>query len=511
MIKNTILDHLDQTARRYPERIALSGGALSLTFSDFRGRAREIAGILLSKGYKRDCVAVLMDKHPDTVCAFFGALYAGCFYVCIDPSLPDARIRAIAERSRVRAVICNKESRGRAEILYGRAEIFCLDEIYGRQVDEGLLHSAKAGIIDTDPAYIVFTSGSTGEPKGVCASHRALLDYADSLCSTLSFDAETVFGNQAPLYYDAPLKELLPVVCLGASLVFIPQDLFKFPAALCEFIGEKGINTLCWAASAFAVVSSLGALERADMSRLRLICFGSEVFPRRDYDRWRAACLSARFINLYGPTEATGMSCYFVCDRPLGADEPIPIGRPFPNTEILLINDCGERCRQDEVGEIYIRGSCLALGYFGDPEATGAVFVQNPLNPSYPETVYRTGDLARYNERGELVYLGRRDRQIKIMGRRIEPSEIERAALECRGVEMCVLCYDSARGVTALFFTGQAEEREVYDSLCQKLPKFMIPRRCIRLDAMPQKANGKLDRTRLEAILCEGRDIYQKA
>ena len=159
--------------------------------------------------------------------------------------------------------------------------MICLDEIFGEHPSEILLNSARARIIDTDPAYIVFTSGSTGEPKGVCTSHRALLDYAPSLCATLGFDADTVFGNQAPLYYDAPLKELLPVLCLGASLVFIPQDLFKFPSALCEFIREKGINTLCWAASALAVVSSLGALERADMSHLRLVCFGRHFLQCR--------------------------------------------------------------------------------------------------------------------------------------------------------------------------------------------------------------------------------------
>ncbi len=510
MIKNTILDRLDETARRDPDKIALSDGDLSLTFADMRRRARAIASRLLTNGYTRQCVAVLMDKHPDTVCAFFGALYAGCFYVCIDPTLPDTRIRAIAERSRASAVICNEKSRARAELLYGRAEIFCVEEMAERSASDVLLDAARKGIIDTDPAYIVFTSGSTGEPKGVCASHRALLDYADALCATLGFDEDTVFGNQAPLYYDAPLKELLPTVCLGASMIFIPQELFKFPALLCGFIREHGINTLCWAASAFSVVSSLGALDRADMSHLRIVCFGSEVFPRRDYENWRAACPNARFINLYGPTEATGMSCYYICDRPLGDGEPIPIGNPFPNTEIMLISDSGEICGRGEIGEIYIRGSCLAHGYFGDSRATEAAFVQNPLNSLYPEKVYRTGDLARYNSRGELVYLGRRDRQIKIMGRRIEPYEIEKAACECRGVMMSVLCYDSARSQTHLFYTGRAEESEVYCALASRLPRFMMPRRCIRIDAMPQKANGKLDRSYLESLINDGRQYNAK-
>ena len=500
-MKNSILDHLDDTAIRFHDKIALSGDKYALTFLELWQRARKIASRILSKDDRRRCIAVLMDKHPDTVCAIFGALYSGCFYLCIDPSLPDARIRAIADKARVGAVIFKEKDRHRAEILYGRAEMICFEDAIRTSLSEDKLKRARDRTIDTDPAYIVFTSGSTGEPKGVCASHRALLDYAEALCSTLPFDENTVFGNQAPLYYDAPLKELLPVVCLGASLVFIPKELFMFPTALCKYTRERGINTLCWAASAFSVISSLGAIETSDMSHIRLVCFGSEVFPIKEYKKWRAACHDATFINLYGPTEATGMSCYYVVDRDFDTSAPIPIGKPFPNTEILLVDERGSECRGDEIGEIYIRGSCVALGYFADPRATAAAFVQNPLNSLYPETVYRTGDLAKYNEKGELIYLGRRDRQLKIMGRRIEPSEIESAACACRGVGMSTLCFDSERGTMHLFYTGDIEEREIMHKLSLKLPRYMMPKRCVRLERMPQKENGKLDRSYFEALM----------
>jgi acyl-CoA synthetase (AMP-forming)/AMP-acid ligase II len=157
----------------------------------------------------------------------------------------------------------------------------------------------------------------------------------------LPFSHSTVFGNQAPLHYDAPMKEILPCILRGASMIFIPRELFLFPVKLLEYICEHRINTLCWAASAFAVVSSLGALDEVDMSHLRLICHGSESFPRGEYDKWRAACPCAAFVNLYGPTEATGMSAYWIADRELEAGESIPIGRAFPNTEIFLIDEKG--------------------------------------------------------------------------------------------------------------------------------------------------------------------------
>ncbi len=511
MNKTNILDHLEETSRIYPDKTALSGGGVSLTFSELYSRAGAVGSFLIARGFRRQAVLVLMDKHPDTVCAFLGVLNSGCFYVCVDPDFPDVRIRDIAEKCQAAAVICNMGSLERARLLYGRADIFLFEEMAEHIIDEESLLLVRNSVIDTEPAYIVFTSGSTGEAKGVCASHRSLVDYADALCSTLGFDRDTVFGNQAPLYYDAPLKELLPVLCLGASLVFIPRELFMFPIRLCEFIKDNGINTLCWAASAFSLVSSLGALDLVDMSHLRLVCFGSEVFPLGDYKKWRSACPCAVFINLYGPTEATGMSAYWIADREICDGEPIPIGRAFPNTEIFLLDKDGRRALE---GEIYIRGSSLSLGYFGDRESTGEYFVQNPLQSAYPEIVYRTGDIARYNERGELIYLGRADSQIKVMGRRIEPYEVERAACECEGVLFSALMLDSDRSKTVLFYVGDVEERVLLSFLSLRLPRYMLPARCIRLDGMPKKENGKLDRAMLTRLLEENedrREYYAKA
>lgn len=501
MNKRNILEYLEATALRYPDKVAISDGARSLTFSELQKRAMAIGSGLCAKGFYRQAIAILMDKHPDTVCAFLGALYAGCFYVCIDPEFPDERIRALAEKCRAAAVICNADSRERSRVLYGRAEILPFEDMAECVIDRAALLHIRETATDTDVAYVVFTSGSSGEPKGVCSTHRAIIDYGEALCATLGFDGESVFGNQAPLYYDAPLKELLPMLMLGASVVLIPKGLFMFPTRLCEFIREQEINTLCWAASALARVSALGTLDLCDMSGVRLVCHGSEVFARGEYEKWRRACPRARFINLYGPTEATGMSAYWVADRELASDEPIPIGRAFPNTEILLIDEDGKLCADGEVGEIYIRGTCLSLGYFGDVEQTRAAFVQNPLHDDYPETLYRTGDMARRNEYGELVFLGRRDSQIKRSGRRIEPCEVEAVAERSVGVSQSALIYDRESERIVLFYVGDADERQVRSELSLRLPRYMLPNRLCRLESMPQKENGKLDRTALLALL----------
>ncbi len=503
MQKRNILEYLEAAVRRFPDKCAISSPELSLSFSDIEKKARAIGSHLIKSGYQRMAVAVLMDKHPDTVCAFFGALYAGCFYVCIDSDMPDSRMLEIVDSSRASVVIFQEKNRKRAARLSGRAEIICFDDIKNGEIDMQALDKVRDRAIDTDPAYIVFTSGSSGMPHGVCASHRSVIDYAEALCSVLPFNKDTVFGNQAPLYYDAPLKELLPMLALGASVVLIPRELFMFPLKLCEFIKEQGINTLCWAASALTLVSSLGALEQSDMSQLTAVCFGSEVFPSNELKKWRSACPNATFINLYGPTEATGMSCYHILDGEHMPCEPIPIGRPFPNTEILLITDDEKRAEGGDIGEIYIRGGGVTLGYFGDRESTEASYVQNPLNKNYPETVYKTGDMARYNEHGELIYLGRRDRQIKIRGRRIEPYEIEAAACSCRGISAAAVIFDRERASLILFYVGESDERMLGRLLSLILPRYMLPSVYIRLERMPQLENGKLDRSRLCEMLDE--------
>ena len=240
MHKTNILEYLEESALIRGGKTALIGGECSLSFADLKSRAEAIGCALLQKGFYRKAVAVLMDKHPDTVCAFLGVLYAGCFYICIEPDEPEQRILSIIDRARVEAVICNEKSRDSARILRGRAEIIELEEALSATVDKNALQCVRARAIDTDPAYIVFTSGSTGEPKGVCASHRSVIDYAEAICKTLGFDESTVFGNQAPLYYDAPLKELLPCLMLGATVHFIPRSFFCFPQGFANIYVKRG-------------------------------------------------------------------------------------------------------------------------------------------------------------------------------------------------------------------------------------------------------------------------------
>lgn len=423
---------------------------------------------------------------------------AGDFYVPIDEEMPVSRIQLILENVQAEVLICDDLTRETAQQFNFGGQVVLYDDICRTDVDDGALAQIRERAIDTDPIYIVFTSGSTGVPKGVAACHRSVIDYIEQLSDVLEFDESTVFGNQTPLYFDACLKELYPTLKFGATTYLIPRELFMLPVKLVEFLNEHEINTICWVVSALTMISAFGTFKTVMPKYLRTIAFGSEVFPIKQFAAWRAALPQAKFVNLYGPTEGTGMCCYYKVERDFEPDEAIPIGGPFRNTEILLLNEQNQRAGQGEIGEICIRGTSLTLGYYNNFEKTREAFVQNPLNTAYPELIYRTGDLGRYNERGELMFVSRKDYQIKHMGHRIELGEIEVSVNALEGVKLSGCVYDDVKGKIVLYYMGTLEERELAEALRAKLPRYMIPNRITRLEQMPLTANGKIDRVTLK-------------
>lgn len=492
MYKTNILEYLEATVREKPGSSALADSEGELSFFDLSKIAKSIGSYLSQSGFYSEPIAVIAGNNPRSVAAMLGVIYAGCFYTCIDPDLPRERITKILSLLSPHAVIYERWTDA-LDGISSDIHTVAYDDISDLPINDSALLSVRERHIDTMPAYAVFTSGSTGEPKGVMTSHRALIDYAEALCQAIDFSSDTVFGNQSPLSFDAPMKELLPTLKLGAKTVFIPKKLFSFPVKLCEFLDAKKINTLCWVPSALCMISSLGALDAHKPAYLKLICFGGEVFPMTEYEKWRMAYPEATFVNLYGPTEATGMSCYWIATRKLEIGERIPIGRPFRNTNITLVDECGGEVSGGE-GEMYIRGSCLALGYVGGDDGN---FVQYPPNRLYKERSYRTGDIARYNERGELVFICRRDLQVKIMGYRIELSEIEAVAYSCVGVRCACAVYLDEKKRLILFVVGNTSEKEVLKLLRSRLPAYMVPDSVLIIDDIPLTQNGKTDRAQL--------------
>ena len=500
-MQTNILEYLEHTVTRVPDKVAFANDVMGITFRETYDQARSVGSFLHSEGFYKQPVVVFMKKHPTTLVSFFGTIYAGCYYVPLDDEMPQHRVDLILRTLNPSAMICDADTAALVQNFAYTGKVYLYHEICNTPVNAEALASIRDKQIDTDPIYIVFTSGSTGVPKGVTACHRSVLDYVENLCDVLKFDENSIFGNQTPLYFDAYLKEVMPTLKYGATTILIPKQLFMFPIKLVEFLNEHKINTVCWVVSALTMISAFRTFEKVKPEHLHTVAFASEVFPIKQFNLWKAALPNARFINLYGPTETTGICCYYEVDREFGLDETLPIGRPFRNTEILLLNEKDELAAPGEQGEICIRGTSLTLGYMNNPEKTEEAFTRNPLQTAWPELIYRTGDIGRYNERGELMFVSRKDFQIKHMGHRIELGEIEVNAENIDGVTGAACVYDKEKGKIVLFYSGEKEEADMKVLLKESLPRYMVPNVTRKLDRIPLTSNGKTDRVTLAAMI----------
>lgn len=284
-------------------------------------------------------------------------------------------------------------------------------------------------------------------------------------------------------------------------MYIIPQQCFKVPKYLLEYISHNNINTLFWVPSALVFPAALGALKKTPPIDLRNVFFGGEVMPVKYLNKWMAKYPDARYVNFYGPTEVTDTCTVYEVNRKLENTDTLPIGVPCKNMDVFLLDEQDRPAvGEGAIGEICVRGTGLACGYYNAPEKTAEVFVQNPLNHAYPEIIYRTGDLAQWNEYGELVYLSRKDFQIKHMGRRIELGEIETALLSLEEIETGCCLYDGKKSMIVAVYKGALTEQELRDQLLKLLPEYMMPNRWYPVETMPLNLNGKIDRQKLKEM-----------
>ena len=496
-----VTDYLEQTAQRLPNKTAFVDEQRSITFAELRAEAMKIADVLIERGFFKQPIAIFLDKSVECIAAFMGVAYSGNFYTPIDVSMPEVRIRKILETLEPRAIVTDLKHQEQAT-TFG-VPLLMYEELQSATADETRVLSTTRRVIDTDVLYVLFTSGSTGVPKGVIIPHIGVVTYIEWGSTTFHFDERTVFGNQTPFYFSMSVMDIFQTMKNGCTTYIVPHQLFSFPIKLLEFIAENRINTLYWVPSALCIVANLRALGKRDISCLQKILFAGEVMPTKQLNMWRRTLPHAWFANLFGPTEVTDICNFYILDRELKDNEPVPIGDPCNNTGILILNERDESVERgsDELGELCIRGNSLAYGYYNNPEKTAEVFVQNPINKAYPELIYRTGDLVKYNERGELVYVCRKDFQIKHMGHRIELGEIETAVSALNDVDSNCCLYDERRGRIVLFYVGQATQSEISARLSTMVPEYMVPNRFVQLNEMPINLNGKIDRVALKTSL----------
>lgn len=503
-MKNSVLYWLDETAKRLPNKLALQDISGNITYQEYRSKSLAIAHkiVEINKGEMKKPVVVYLEKGKEVLVSFMGVAYSGCFYSPIDTEMPQSRVDKILEVLTPEIVITTNKLKTNFEKFNFCGSYIIYEEIICSEDDETAVKSYAEKIVDTDLLYVLFTSGSTGVPKGVSICHRSVIDYTDWVTETFNITQEDTFGNQAPFYFDNSILDIYSCMKTGASLNIIPKKLFFQPVPLLEYIKNNKINTIFWVPSALIVVSKLKAFRNIDLSdTLERVLFCGEVMPNKQLNIWRKFLPNVTYANLYGPTEITDACTYYIVDREFSDDEPLPIGIPMSNTDILVLNDEDKLVKDDEVGELCVRGTSLAMGYYNNPEKTRNAFVQNPLNKTVPEIIYRTGDLVRYNEYGEIIYLSRKDFQIKHLGHRIELGEIETAVSSLEEITLNCCLYDERRQRIVLFVDADVDKDFIKERIEKLIPDYMIPGQVIYLENMPINANGKIDRVKLKEFM----------
>lgn len=495
----TVLDWLERTAGRLPDKTAFIDESGILTFAELQQIARQIGSQLLKYKKDRQPVVVMSGRHRLTPACFLGVVYSGNFYAPIDATMPVARLTQILQVIQSDVMIVDRDNMKTVEKLEFRGTILILEELMeDTDVDEAGLERIRRKMSSDMPLYTIFTSGSTGVPKGVITSHYALMCYIEAVSEVLDIGEEDRLGNQSPLDYIAAIRDIYFPIKDGASTVILPKQYFAVPAKLFEALNQYQVTTLCWSASALTIPVQMRAFEYEVPRFLKKVCFSGSVMPGRILKIWQEHLPDVLFVNQYGPTEATASCTYYVVKERVTEDTVLPIGKPYRQYRILLLDEQNQETLAGEIGEICILGPALALGYYGAPERSAQAFIQNPLNHAYRELLYKTGDLGRFREDGELEFHGRKDRQIKHLGHRVELSELERVAEAIEGVtESCAL-YDKEKEYLYLFYTGEAQKKQISIEMRGILPGFMVPRKIINLPEIPRLPNGKTDMVTLK-------------
>lgn len=493
-----ILEYLEHSATTHPDKIAVLDPEKSATYEELLDNARRIGSFLSEQEVPQSPVAVFMDKSVEALTAFMGIVFAGCFYISINMDQPPTRIRQILETSNAGSIITLGSDTSVIKEAGYLGKCFDYHHMIKHEINVDALAKTRENFLDIDPLYCNFTSGSTGIPKGVLVSHRSVIDFMEYFPSLFHITEEDRIGNQAPFDFDVSVKDIYSTLKMGATMVIIPKKMFSIPTLLLDYLCDQKVTTLIWAVSALCLVSQLKGFTYKIPDQVNKVLFSGEAMPVKQLSTWQKYLPNARYVNLYGPTEITCNCTYYEINREFQAEEKIPIGRPFPNEKVFLLDEENKQVTTTGVnGELCVSGTALALGYYNNPEQTKRAFIQNPLNQNYLELIYKTGDLAFYNEDNDLCFAGRKDFQIKHMGHRIELEEIEMAINSFSPIERACCVFEEKRNRITAFYVGSMEAKELSEQMRKSLPSYMIPTAFRTITEFPITPNGKIDRKKL--------------
>jgi len=520
---------LSSWAERTPEKEAVRINGETMNYGELDRFTNQLARTLQEAGVQRgDRVGLYVHKSMASVIGVFGIMKAGAAYVPLDPNAPEKRLAYITRDCGITTVVSVPSKLASLAVFPSEGSplrsVVTLEEettdepdsphnvqwIPWATVQEQGVEAPGSAAIETDLAYILYTSGSTGNPKGVMISHRTILTFVNWSVEQFGMTPEDRVTSNAPLHFDLSTFDVYATIMAGGTIILIPETLATLPSRLSALIDREGVTITYLVPSILSLMVTYGKLDAFEFERLRLILFAGEVFPVKYLRQLVAAIPGPGYFNLYGPTETNVCTYYEVQPEDLAEDQvqAVPIGRACENMEAFAIKDDGSRVSEPgEEGELWVRGPCVAQGYWGDKEKTGQVFLQNPLNELFPESSYRTGDLVTLSEdRQNWIFLGRRDHMIKSRGYRIELGEIESVLyLHPEVKEAAVIAVpDDLVGNRLLAFVVVSDQSTLSSgeliAFCNKhLPKYMVPEQVEMCDILPKTTSGKTDRQALLA------------
>ena len=470
----------------------------TLTFEDVYNYSLAVATKISKISDENQPIVVLSNKNLFIPSIYLGIALSNCFYLPISTEMPTSRIEEIINFAAAKIIITDDASLEIAKKINFNGQIFTITECINCEINSDLIEARERNILDSNPLYVIFTSGSSGTPKGVVTSHNSVVDYITTFAKTFNIDKDEILGNQAPLDYIAGIRDIYLPLVTGCQTVFLQKSLFSTPKLLFEKLNSEKITTICWVSAALSLCCQLDVFKEISPKYLRKIFFTGSVLDVKYLNIWTTQLPNALFVNHYGPTEITASCTYYKVDNNIKYEKNIPIGKAFDNRKVFVLNEKGQCAKLNEIGEICVSGNCLALGYYKNPQKTMESFVQNPLNDKYRELIYRTGDLGYQGQDGNLYFCGRKDNQIKHMGHRVELGEIELSVSKLDRIKESCCLYDEKKSIITLFYSGQATAGEISKFLRQNLPSFMIPRKLIQMKDLPKLHNGKIDRQNLK-------------
>ncbi len=532
---------IDRVADRAPDQDAFRGPGSTLTYAQLAEQSNQLARLLIDEGVRRgDRVGIFMPRCLESALAVYGTLKAGAAYVPIDPHMPLGGLRGLIEICGIRHVIAHdSQARIIAKLRTGEggggfdglvlgprsaaAATPGGENVAGARgrsrpwsdLDAYSRSAPAVQMMEDDLAYIMFSSGSTGRPKGIVHSHRSGLSYARLSVETYDVGPEDRIGNHSPLHFDMSTFGYFSGPLAGATTLLIPEAYTKVTASLSQLMEQERLTI--WYSVPLALIQLLmrGVLESRDLGSLRWVLFGGEPFARQHLHALMKLWPQARFSNVYGPAEVNQCTYFHVPHPPAEMDAaeddarraPVPIGQTWANTEGLVLDEHDQPVANGEIGELVIRSPTMMKGYWARADLDAKAFYQRADESGFDHVFYRTGDLVRTVDGGDMLFLGRKDRQVKVRGYRIELDDLERTLAAQPVVEEAAV-FPVRRGgevvgleaAVTLKAGAQADAESLRDGLAEVVSWYAVPSRLDLVEQFPRTTSGKIDRRRLQTL-----------